>query len=32
VIAPPVTYSFRGKQYVAVAAGASILTFTLPER
>ncbi len=30
VIAPPVTYMFRGKQYVAVAAGASMFTFALP--
>ncbi|HTM51719.1 MAG TPA: PQQ-dependent dehydrogenase, methanol/ethanol family [Bryobacteraceae bacterium] len=30
VIAPPISYSMDGKQYVAVAAGASMLTFTLP--
>ena len=30
VIAPPITYSMNGKQYVAVAAGASLITFTLP--
>jgi glucose dehydrogenase len=30
VIAPPISYSMDGKQYVAVAAGASLLTFTLP--
>jgi glucose dehydrogenase len=29
VIAPPVTYSLGGKQYVAVAAGSSLLTFAL---
>jgi alcohol dehydrogenase (cytochrome c) len=30
VIAPPISYSMDGKQYVAVAAGASLITFTLP--
>jgi len=30
VIAPPVTYEFRGKQYVAVAAGETMITFALP--
>jgi alcohol dehydrogenase (cytochrome c) len=30
VIAPPISYLFRGKQYIAVAAGASMLTFALP--
>ena len=30
VIAPPISYSLDGKQYVAVAAGASLITFTLP--
>jgi alcohol dehydrogenase (cytochrome c) len=30
VIAPPVSYLFRGKQYIAVAAGASLLAFALP--
>jgi alcohol dehydrogenase (cytochrome c) len=30
VIAPPITYMLDGKQYVAVAAGASIMTFALP--
>jgi len=30
VIAPPVSYMFEGKQYIAVAAGASMITFTLP--
>jgi alcohol dehydrogenase (cytochrome c) len=29
VIAPPITYTFRGKQHLAVAAGSSLLTFTL---
>jgi alcohol dehydrogenase (cytochrome c) len=30
IIAPPVTYRFRGKQYVAIAAGSSMITFSLP--
>jgi alcohol dehydrogenase (cytochrome c) len=30
VSAGAVTYRFRGKQYVAVAAGGSIITFSLP--
>lgn len=30
VIAPPITYLLDGKQYVAVAAGASMMTFALP--
>ena len=30
VIAPPISYSLDGKQYVAVAAGASLMTFALP--
>jgi alcohol dehydrogenase (cytochrome c) len=30
VIAPPITYRFKGKQYVAVAAGAAMMTFALP--
>jgi len=29
--ASPMTYSFDNKQYVAVAAGSSILAFGLPE-
>jgi len=29
--AVPITYRFRGKQYVAVAAGSSMMTFTLME-
>ena len=29
IIAPPVSYSFGGRQYVAVAAGSSIVTFSL---
>ena len=29
VIAPPITYTLSGKQYVAVAAGDAVLTFTL---
>ena len=30
VIAPPITYEYEGRQYVAVAAGASMMTFALP--
>ena len=30
VTAPPITYTFKGKQYLAVAAGASMITFGLP--
>lgn len=30
IIAPPVSYTFRGKQYIAVAAGSAFLTFCLP--
>ena len=30
IIAPPITYSLGGKQYIAVAAGASLITFALP--
>ena len=30
VIAPPITYQFRGRQYVAVAAGESLMTFAVP--
>jgi alcohol dehydrogenase (cytochrome c) len=30
VSAPPVSYTFEGKQYIAVAAGASMITFSLP--
>jgi outer membrane protein assembly factor BamB len=29
--APPITYSFRGKQYITVGAGDAFLTFGLPE-
>jgi alcohol dehydrogenase (cytochrome c) len=31
VIAPPITYRFRGRQHLAVAAGSSILTFRIAE-
>ena len=31
VAAPPITYRFRGKQYVAVATGGSMMTFALME-
>jgi alcohol dehydrogenase (cytochrome c) len=30
VVAPPITYLLDGKQYIAVAASSSILTFALP--
>jgi alcohol dehydrogenase (cytochrome c) len=30
VIAPPITYMLDGRQYVAVAAGSSMMTFALP--
>lgn len=32
VMVAPMTYSFEGKQYVAVAAGSDIVTFALPEK
>ena len=28
--APPISYTFKGKQYIAVAAGPNMLTFKLP--
>ncbi len=31
VIAPPVSYRFRGKQYVAIAAGSAMIAFALAE-
>ena len=31
IVAAPVTYSFRGRQYLTVAAADSIITFALPE-
>ncbi|MBI3696588.1 MAG: PQQ-binding-like beta-propeller repeat protein, partial [Acidobacteria bacterium] len=30
VIAPPITYLLDGKQYIAVPAGSSMMTFVLP--
>ena len=30
--ASPMTYSFDGKQYIAVAAGSNILAFGLPDQ
>ena len=30
IYAPPVSYTFEGKQYIAVAAGSAVLTFALP--
>ena len=32
VIAPPITYLFEGRQYVAVASGSAMMTFALPAR
>jgi alcohol dehydrogenase (cytochrome c) len=29
VVAPPVSYSLDGKQYIAVAAGGNVLTFAV---
>ena len=31
IIAPPITYSLDGRQYIAVAAGQAMLTFALPK-
>ena len=31
IIAPPMTYSLNGRQYVAVAAGQTMITFALPK-
>jgi alcohol dehydrogenase (cytochrome c) len=31
VIAPPITYLFNGRQYVAVESGSTMMTFSLPE-
>jgi alcohol dehydrogenase (cytochrome c) len=31
VIAPPISYSLNGRQYIAVAAGQSMITFALPK-
>ena len=30
ISAPPVTYTFEGKQYIAVASGSSIIAFVIP--
>ena len=30
IVAPPISYSLDGKQYVAIAAGASLIAFALP--
>ena len=32
ISASPMTYSFKGKQYIAVAAGSNVLAFALHER
>jgi len=31
IIAPPITYSLEGRQYISIAAGQSMLTFALPK-
>jgi alcohol dehydrogenase (cytochrome c) len=31
VYAPPVSYSFEGKQYIALAAGSAVMAFALPD-
>jgi glucose dehydrogenase len=31
IAAPPITYRFRERQHIAVAAGESLITFALPE-
>ena len=30
IYAPPISYSFEGKQYIAVASGGSVITFGMP--
>jgi alcohol dehydrogenase (cytochrome c) len=30
ISAPPITYELDGKQYLAIAAGSNLMTFTLP--
>jgi alcohol dehydrogenase (cytochrome c) len=32
IIAPPISYALKGRQYIAVAAGQTIVTFALPKR
>ena len=31
IIAPPISYSFNGRQYLAVESGSTMMTFSLPE-
>src|SRR6185369_4691762 len=31
IYAPPVSYSFEGRQHIALVAGSAVLTFALPE-
>ena len=31
ISAPPVSYTFEGKQYIALASGTAVLAFTLPD-
>ena len=30
IIAPPISYALNGRQYIAVAAGQTMITFSLP--
>jgi len=32
IIAPPISYALRGRQYIAVAAGETVMTFALPSQ
>ena len=32
IIAPPISYALNGRQYIAVAAGQAMITFTLPRQ
>jgi outer membrane protein assembly factor BamB len=31
IIAPPISYALDGRQYIAVAAGQTMITFSLPK-
>jgi len=31
IIAPPISYALNGRQYIAVAAGQTMMTFSLPK-
>ena len=30
IVAPPISYEFEGRQFIAIATGGSIMTFSLP--